>query len=58
MTMWQQYAGLALMLIGASLLVVFKLTGWQSNKELLIGLSLIILGFFFHLWLHKKSEKY
>ena len=55
---WKQLIGLVLIAVGASLLVVCKVAGWQSNAELLIGLSLIILGFVLHLWLQKHGEKY
>ncbi|MBR6827647.1 MAG: hypothetical protein IKM76_05750 [Prevotella sp.] len=54
----KQYAGLALMFIGAILLVVCRLTGWQSNPQLLISLSVILLGYFLHIWLQKHGEKY
>ena len=54
----KQYLGLALILIGAILLVVCRLAGWQSNTQLIISLSIIILGYFLHLWLQKYGEKY
>ncbi|MBR6129751.1 MAG: hypothetical protein IKQ07_08985 [Bacteroidaceae bacterium] len=54
----KQYLGLALILIGAILLVVCRLAGWQSNTQLIISLSIIILGYFLHLWLQKHGEKY
>ena len=50
---WKRLIGLALIAIGASLLVVCKVAGWQSNTELLIGLLVIILGFFLHVRLQK-----
>ena len=54
----KQYLGLALILIGAILLVVCRLAGWQSNTQLIISLSIIILGYFLHLWLQKRGQKY
>jgi hypothetical protein len=58
MNNFKRYLGLALIAIGAILLIVCKVAGWQSNPELLIGLSFIILGFILHLWLQKRGEKY
>ena len=52
------YFGVALMTVGALLLLVCKLAGWQTNAELLIGLVLIILGFILHVWQQKRGEKY
>ena len=46
------------MTIGAVLLVVCRLAGWQSNAELLTGLSFIVGGYILHLWLQKQGEKY
>ncbi len=46
------------MTVGALLLLVCKLAGWQTNAELLIGLVLIILGFILHVWQQKRGEKY
>ena len=50
--------GVALMAIGALLLLVCQLAGWQSNTELLIGLILIIFGFIGHVRSQKTGEKY
>jgi len=58
MNKYVQYLGLALMLVGAILLIVCRLGRWQSNTELLIGLALIIFGYIVHLWLQKWGEKY
>jgi len=52
------YVGMALMIVGAILLLVFRLAGWQSNAELLIGLALMILGFVLHVRQQKSGEKY
>ena len=52
------YLGLALMTIGAILLIVCRLVGWQSNAELLIGLILIVVGFVWHVLQQKRGEKY
>ena len=58
MNEWKNLIGLALILIGAILLVVCFVFKWQSNTELLIGLSFIIIGYILHLWLLKRAEKY
>ena len=50
--------GLALVLAGAILLIVCKLAEWQSNAELLIGLVLVVSGYFLHVWLQKRGQKY
>jgi len=52
------YIGVALMIVGALLLLVCRLTGWQTNAELLIGLTIIVLGFVWHIWSEKGGEKY
>ena len=52
------YAGVALMVIGALLLLLCYLLHIQSNPELLTGLALIIFGAVVHVWLQKKGEKY
>jgi hypothetical protein len=49
---------MALMFIGAILLIVCKLADWQSNVELLVGLALVVLGYVLHIWLQKLGEKY
>ena len=46
------------MAIGAILLIVCKLAGWQSNAELLTGLALVVLGYLLHIWLQKCGQKY
>ena len=53
-----KWMGLALMTIGAILLIVCRLVGWQSNAELLIGLILIVVGFVWHVLQQKRGEKY
>ncbi len=52
------YIGVALMTVGALLLLVCRLAGWQTNAELLIGLTIIVLGFVWHIWSEKGGEKY
>jgi hypothetical protein len=54
----KRFWGVALMAIGALLLLVCRLVGWQSNTELLIGLILIIFGFIGHVRSQKTGEKY
>jgi hypothetical protein len=54
----KRFWGVALMAIGALLLLVCQLAGWQSNTELLIGLILIIFGFIGHVRSQKTGEKY
>ena len=49
---------MALIVIGVLLLMVCKLAGWQSNAELLIGLALVVSGYFLHVWLQKYGQKY
>ena len=46
------------MAIGAILLIVFKVAGWQSNTELLNGLAIVVAGYFLHIWLQKRDQKY
>ncbi len=58
MKLRKYHGGLALMIIGASLLVICRLAGWQSNVELLIALILIVIGYISYLWLQKHGEKY
>lgn len=58
MNVLKQYGGQALMAIGAALLIVCRIAGWQSNIELLIGLTLVVLGYIISLWLQKHGEKY
>jgi hypothetical protein len=52
------HIGLALMFIGAVLLVLCKLVGWQSNAELLTGLAMVVMGYVLYIWLRKHGEKY
>ena len=49
---------MALIFIGVLLLIICKLAGWQSNAELLIGLVLVVSGYFLHVWLQKRGQKY
>ena len=53
------YMGVALILVGALLLIVGYIAGWtSSNLVLLAGLILIIIGAVQHIQQQKKSEKY
>jgi len=53
------YAGLALVVAGAVLLVLAYLAGWtSSNWVLLAGLLLIAVGNILHVRLLKKAGKY
>ena len=55
----RQYGGLALIVVGAILLMVAYLVGWtSSNLVLLVGLALIVIGVILHVRQYKKSEKY
>ena len=58
MNEWKYLIGLALILIGAILLVVCFVFEWQSNTELILGLSFIIIGVSLHIRQQKKCEKY
>ena len=59
MTGLKSYLGVALVLIGALLLIVGYVAGWtSSNLLLLAGLLLIIIGAVLHIKQQKKSEKY
>ena len=55
----KSYVGVALILVGALLLIVSYIAGWtSSNLVLLAGLILIILGAVQHIRQQKKGEKY
>ena len=55
----KSYVGVALILVGALLLIVSYIAGWtSSNLVLLAGLILIILGAVQHIRQQKKYEKY
>ena len=55
----RSYIGVALILVGALLLIVSKIVGWtSSNLVLLTGLVLIILGIILHVKSIKSAEKY
>ena len=55
----RSYMGVALILVGALLLIVGYIAGWtSSNLVLLAGLILIIIGVVQHIRQQKKSEKY
>ena len=53
------YIGVALVIIGALLLVIGYVAGWtSSNLILLAGFIIIVVGAFTHIKQLKKSEKY
>ena len=52
------YYGVALMVVGALLLLICRLAHCQSNTELLISLLLVLGGFVFHVKQLKSKEKY
>ncbi len=52
------YGGLALILIGAILLLLHYLSWLSGNVVLIVGLVLIICGIILHVWLYKHKEKY
>ena len=59
MTTIKGYMGVALILLGALLLIVSYIAGWaSSNLVLLLGLILIVLGAFMHIKHLKSGEKY
>ena len=59
MTGLKSYLGVALVIIGALLLMVGYIAGWtSSNLVLLTGLIIIVLGAVLHIKQQKKSEKF
>ena len=59
MSALKTYLGVALILVGALLLIVGYFAGWtSSNLVLLAGLILIIIGAVQHIKAQKKCEKY
>jgi len=55
----KQYGGVALITIGAILLVISYIVGWTSNNlVLLLGLAIIIIGVVLHIKQQKKGDKY
>ena len=59
MSALKTYLGVALILVGALLLIVGYFAGWtSSNLVLLAGLILIIIGAVQHIKVQKKCEKY
>ena len=50
--------GVALIVVGALLLLVSYLTGMESNLELLTGLVLIVAGLVWDVWRLKHGSKY
>ena len=59
MTGLKSYLGVALVLIGALLLIVGYVAGWtSSNLLLLAGFIIIVVGAFTHIKHLKRSKKY
>ena len=55
----KQYVGVALIIVGALLLIVSYIAGWtSSNLVLLSGLTFIVLGAILHVKHIKSTEKY
>ncbi len=55
----KQYGGVALITIGAILLVISYIVGWTSNNlVLLLGLAIIIIGVVLHIKQQKMGDKY
>ena len=55
----KSYLGVALIVVGALLLIVSYIAGWtSSNLILLSGLTFIVLGAFLHVKHIKSTEKY
>jgi len=55
---WRQYAGVALVCIGALLLIGCYVVHIEANFELFLGLGLIVFGAALHVRALKKGEKY
>lgn len=51
-----KYLGVIILLIGVAVLALPFLSGGQSNTLLLVGLALIIGGFFTHIFINKRIE--
>ena len=51
-----KYLGVLILLIGVAVLVVPTFIGNPSNTYLMIGLAIILVGFFGHILLNKKFE--
>lgn len=51
-----KYLGAIILLIGVAVLAVPFLSGGISNTLLLVGMFLILVGFFMHIFLNKKYE--
>ncbi|WP_199851451.1 hypothetical protein [Parabacteroides pacaensis] len=51
-----KYVGAIILLVGVLVLAVPFLSGGMTNALLLVGLFLIIAGFFVHIFLNKKFE--
>jgi len=51
-----KYLGVFILLIGVAILIVPTMMGNPSNTFLMIGLSVIFIGFLGHIILNKKFE--
>ena len=54
----KQYGGVALIGIGALLLLLHALSVVNGNAVLLTGLFCIVIGIFTHVFLQKRTGKY
>ena len=52
-----KYLGVLVILIGVAVLLVPTLVGNPSNMKLMIGLALILGGYFCHIILNKKLDR-
>lgn len=51
-----KYLGVIILLVGVIILAIPFLSGEQSNTLLLVGLFLVLGGFFAHIFINKKVE--
>jgi len=49
-----KYLGVIILLIGVGILAIPAFTDLRSNQVLLLGLGVVFLGFFAHIFLYKK----
>lgn len=51
-----KYLGVIILLVGVAVLALPFMQGIHSNTLLLVGMALIIGGFFTHIFMHRKVE--
>jgi uncharacterized membrane protein HdeD (DUF308 family) len=51
-----KYLGILVLLVGVAILTIPTIIGASSNTILLVGLLVVIAGFFCHILLNKKFE--